>query len=370
MVEAPKEIKEDLQDNLQKTPEMAWREDDEEEESSSWRTKKILLYVVEAIVGIAIFVVIVRFLTRDKAPVKENMQFVFNDQSGNQVQLWSWENIKDSEWSYLFDATGTNALTQKDTWLAQVGTGLAQNDTWLMQEEVTGLTHAETGLTQVQVQYKDCITPWKSVVKHWDYTLAYQQRTDVPNICNVEKRSCNNGKLYGTFAQWSCQENFTYEYTRIQATSSQTKPQNDLIQPSKYPPNYNAQFDEKGRLISWWTNWGSDTSRNNSNTQWSQSTKPSTTQVSPSEKSPCVTPWGEVVLNGQFIKTYKEPEVSTKCETELRFCINGVLKWSFQYRTCSYVNINDTKLPDAPTADATTQWGWGIWSTFKNFFGL
>jgi hypothetical protein len=38
----------------------------------------------------------------------------------------------------------------------------------------------------------DCITPWNNVIKDGEYVLAYQQRDDVPTICNVQRRSCSD----------------------------------------------------------------------------------------------------------------------------------------------------------------------------------
>jgi hypothetical protein len=43
---------------------------------------------------------------------------------------------------------------------------------------------------------KDCISPsGESTVLHGDFMIAYQQRTDVTSVCNVEKRYCNDGVL-------------------------------------------------------------------------------------------------------------------------------------------------------------------------------
>lgn len=43
-------------------------------------------------------------------------------------------------------------------------------------------------------------------MEHGASVLAYQQRTDAPNICNIQRRSCWNGKLSGSFTQRSCDE--------------------------------------------------------------------------------------------------------------------------------------------------------------------
>jgi hypothetical protein len=44
--------------------------------------------------------------------------------------------------------------------------------------------------------YENCITPWETVVKHGESVIAYEQRTDASNVCNAQRRTCNNGVLY------------------------------------------------------------------------------------------------------------------------------------------------------------------------------
>lgn len=43
-------------------------------------------------------------------------------------------------------------------------------------------------------------------MEHGASVLTYQQRADAPNICNIQRRSCWNGKLSGSFTQRSCDE--------------------------------------------------------------------------------------------------------------------------------------------------------------------
>ena len=43
-------------------------------------------------------------------------------------------------------------------------------------------------------------------MEHGASVLAYEQRADSPNICNIQRRSCWNGKLSGSFTQRSCDE--------------------------------------------------------------------------------------------------------------------------------------------------------------------
>lgn len=78
----------------------------------------------------------------------------------------------------------------------------------------------------------DCITPWREKVKNQDFVLAYQQRTDVKTICNIEKRVCMSGTLGGSFLQPSCKEDVVYDYHRAEVVSYNQKVLNEYIQPA------------------------------------------------------------------------------------------------------------------------------------------
>lgn len=52
----------------------------------------------------------------------------------------------------------------------------------------------------------------------------------------------------------------------------------------------------------------------------------------------CTTPWWDVLSNGQYTMAFAEPSASfpTTCRSELRYCIDGVLQWTFTNRDCNY----------------------------------
>ena len=60
---------------------------------------------------------------------------------------------------------------------------------------------------------KDCLTPRKSIIKHWDFVIAYEQRKDIPNFCNAEKRYCNDWNLEWSFLEKECNGKIEYQYT-------------------------------------------------------------------------------------------------------------------------------------------------------------
>lgn len=342
----------------------------EEEEEQSWiKRKKIGIYIGEFALWLAVFIAIIWIIWKqtDKQP---EMDFVFTDESWNtqSVPVNSTWPVNAWDFSYLFWGSGWEIVTTlpATSWTLiteEIPEELVweQTSSWL-------ISTTETFSWVTFLLAKDCVTPWNTTVQHGDYTLAYQQRTDVPNVCNIEKRICTNGILYWSYTQWSCKEDIVYEYDRIVATSAHVKENGDLIQPSKYPVNDDKKFNEQGKLIQWASSDDTITDRVNYDNWWSQSTSSTTSQSQPVPNASCVAPWWVTISHGQFVKAYKEATTSKECEVELRFCVNGVLKWSYEYTTCTYKNMNDTVLPDSPDASSNSNNGGWIWNMISNFF--
>jgi len=183
-----------------------------------------------------------------------------------------------------------------------------------------------------QDQSKVCITPWWEYLAHWDFVLAYEQRKDVDNLCNVQRRFCFDWKLNWTYLQKSCKEHTVYSYIKPEAISYTQKQIDDFVQPNQPSLSW-ANFDTHGKInwnldpIDVWWNAGS----------WRPSEFVSTSQTPISNKY-CITPWGERVKNWQFIKAYKAPIwlIDLPCDVELRLCVSGQLKWEYINRTCTF----------------------------------
>ncbi|MDD3262723.1 MAG: hypothetical protein PHR61_02650 [Candidatus Absconditabacteria bacterium] len=183
-----------------------------------------------------------------------------------------------------------------------------------------------------QDQLKVCITPWGEYVANGDFVLAYEQRKDVDNLCNVQRRFCYDGILDGTYIQKSCKENTLYSYVKPDAISYTQKPVDTFVQPNQ-PSLSGANFDTHGKIDG----------TTNSIDVWGLpgSGRPvdivSTSQTSLSN-TVCITPWGEKIKNGQFVKAYKSSIglIDLPCEVELRMCVGGNLKGYYENRTCTF----------------------------------
>lgn len=68
------------------------------------------------------------------------------------------------------------------------------------------------------------MSPWGYEMEHGASVLAYEQRADAPNVCNIQRRSCWNGKLSGSFTQRSCDESLG----KVEKSSFVTKNQTEL----------------------------------------------------------------------------------------------------------------------------------------------
>ena len=204
---------------------------------------------------------------------------------------------------------------------------------------------------------KDCETPRWIKLKDKESILAYQQRSDVPDICNVQRRTCNDWVLDWSFTQQACNEKATYTYnttsiknnTNKETTSntvSYTKKtvvsyndisKNDLIQTPKYTKNEWAKFDKNWKLNKWNGQPKTIIWNNQEPLIWEYD---SLEQINKWYYN-CISPRWEVVQHWQFIRAYNFPFwfTNASCEVELRLCVDWELKWSFNYKECQYLDV-------------------------------
>ena len=285
---------------------------------------------------------------------------------------WGMENEQGthgaaSDWSYLFEDEETDQQVYLPTQGSSSGQQLPssdelpstmdQNPSWSVEKDFlpvddaddifdenvswTGKIWLSTGTVLVSswvswslVPEKEyvCITPWGEYVAEKDFVLAYEQRKDVNNLCNVQKRYCVKWKLTWSYLQKSCKENTIYSYVKPEAVSYAQDPVDPFIQPNE-PSLSGANFD---------THWKINGTTSVVDTWWSPSSgRPTdTTSVGqmPTTQKRCTTPWGAFVPNGQFVKAYKSSVglIDLPCEVEIRLCAGGKLKWSYTNRTCTF----------------------------------
>lgn len=205
------------------------------------------------------------------------------------------------------------------------------------------------------LEYQWCMSPWGYEMEHGASVLAYQQRADTPNICNIQRRSCWNGKLSGSFTQRSCDEslgkvekssfvtkNLPFDQTELQGNvAAQEVRRNKLraewfIQPSKTAANADAHFNLLGHV-----------GKNPDPTTVGVPSTPKVNeepwvQPTPQSKTSCLTPWWEKVKAGQFVKAYrfKNGFTDIPCQVQIRICADGDLEGSYQHASCKPWNTS------------------------------
>lgn len=88
-----------------------------------------------------------------------------------------------------------------------------------------------------------CMTPWGYEIDHGASVLAYQQRADAPHICNLQRRTCKNGKLSGSFTQSSCDESLQGNTKHLSYLTLNEQKLSEFIQPPQEAKNQNADFN-------------------------------------------------------------------------------------------------------------------------------
>lgn len=250
-----------------------------------------------------------------------------------------------NEFDFLFSDTGTSNGSVNTTpssvssWtiVYSWATTLPNNSVVDSSSDVGPKTSSISVKTPVINQWVSCTTPWWEKVQSQDFVLAYQQRTDVNSLCNVQKRTCINWKLSGSYIQQSCKEDLKYEYTEVTPVAVNDPNKVDpFIQPSGASLS-GAKFDSHGKINT--TTQAIDTW---SNTSWSVKTTTGdyVTNLQTPNMSSCITPWWSAVRLGQFVKAYKLPVwlIDMPCEVEIRLCTADGLKWSFKQASCTYRN--------------------------------
>ncbi len=202
--------------------------------------------------------------------------------------------------------------------------------------------------------YVDCMTPWGYKIEHGESVLAYQQLKNTPNICNIERRFCWNGKLSGTYTQQWCSVNEDYSYEiswQANIVHHEEKPKWETKQNSDWSVTVVKKeiwtdflFDRPSRTYTY-------DAYTNDNPIVSE-----TPEVDQTERvhRDCTTPRWEKVEHGQFIYAYRHANgfSDSRCEMQIRLCSMWKLKWSYTNPTCK---TRDTSfidwINDSPTWD-------------------
>lgn len=313
--------------------------------------RKLLWLILSIIVAIILFILLVAFFPSRKKTVNIiNMKYVFVDSSGNEYdvfQKWHWA-PEDRSFLFQKDYVGeseedyNNKISNNETW---------DNELWHNLNPDNPFNLPEWAIEKPLP--KDCETPRWVKIKDKESILAYEQRSDTPDICNVQRRTCNNWILDGSFTQPACNEKVTYTYNRSNnidkeegSTVTYTKKavlshndvaKNELIQTPKYTKNEWAKYDKNWKLVKWSEE---PTTVIGKNEEPTISDIDSVEQINKTYYN-CKSPRWEIVQHWQFIRAYELPYwfTNASCNVELRLCVDWELKWSYTYKDCEYLDV-------------------------------
>ena len=336
--------------------------------------RRLIGFILSVITAAILFILLVAFFPSKKKSVDiVNMSYIFVDDDWTEHNVFEPIHWSAMDWSFLFKNRNNeeekqnkwekwNILWNIDyVWETDIDTWNSSNqikETWNSEN-----THLDPNnpfnLPEWAIEKplpKDCKTPRGITIKHKESILAYQQRSDVPDICNVQRRTCNDWVLDWSFTQPACNEKVIYTYTNsndnnksnkeTNNTVSYTKKtvishndvsKNELIQTPKYTKNEWAKYDKNWKLNGWNGQPKTVIWSNQETLIWEDD---SIEQVNKWHYN-CISPRWEVVQHWQFIRAYDFPFwfTNASCEVELRLCVDWELKWSFNYKECQYLDV-------------------------------
>jgi len=383
--------------------------------------RRLIGFILSVIVAAILFILLIWiFPSRKKSVDIVNMSYIFIDTDWTEYNIFEPVHWSAIDWSFLFwkndesndedtveETKNTVENTMKEynvlwnidyVWDDEASTWVIYKsaNVWDTQELSWLNPNNPFNLPEWAIEkpaYKDCETPRWVTLKHKESILAYQQRTDVPDICNVQRRTCNNWVLDWTFTQPACDERVFYSYwnktskqitsetsnvvsyTRNKVISYNDKSvQSELIQPSKFAKNEKAEFDENWKLK---TGVKQPITDRQSGDEWLIVEQDSKEQVNVRHYN-CQAPWWEIVQHWQFVRAYELPFwfTNASCRVELRLCVDWELMWSYTYNKCQYLDVTYEEYSNVyePTTeqnweheitDKKKQW---FWQWLRNLF--
>lgn len=339
--------------------------------------KTILWWILVTITAVVIFCVGIMLIPMQKKVVETvELTYIFVDEDGNEYDIFEPVHGAATDRSFLFededwwiswlqinDVKENNLeIPNKDylseiieSWNNQISNDKDLQDKIeeLLVKDIPTTEQIETNEKFVEIidekVYKSCQTPWNRTIKHWESVIAYEQREDVPSVCNAQRRTCNDWFLGGSFVQSSCKEDVEYKYTRVRAISYNERKVSDLVQTPKYAKNDGAEFDTDGKINP--ESREPQTSRDNTINDGIYNE--SEVELKRQSYYSCTSPWWEVVQHWQFVKAYESPLWFTDqpCKVELRLCLNWSLNGRYSYKTCQAKGI---------TSQDYRWWNWDV----------
>ena len=262
------------------------------------------------------------------------------------VETWNSNDVNNDGKSEDNDLQIAKAFTFIEEWRVLPGL-VSRNDLYFGDsKEVTAYndTNLDTskdkktwGVTIID-DYEACMTPWWYKIQHWESVLAYKQKADAPDICDIERRFCWKWKLSGTYTQEWCSVNNDYTYEQWWDVKP-VKKTSDGFNWKSTRQNSDGSVSVKDNNIGWgyiadrpsytYTNFISDWKGN------VRAEKPAVNQTTRKYRD-CTSPWWEKVTHWDFVQAFKHANwfSDAPCEMQIRLCTMWELMWTYTESTC------------------------------------
>lgn len=331
--------------------------------NTNQRTMKTLFWWTFAIIMATIIFCVGIILIPMQTKIAETIEltYIFVDENNIKYDIFEPVHGAATDWSFLFEENNNTGVVLNENitksgnitnidYLSNMNEVITTGELKL-EDKIKEMENNQTGVNldvlikevdtiKKEIEnktYSGCLAPWKTIIEHGESVIAYEQRKDAPSICNAQRRICNDGILNGSYTQWACKEDVEYRYTRVKVTSENNKVPWELIQNPWYAKNDGAEFNTDGKI--------------NPNIQKPKSErdnsikdgkiKDKNIKLWKNNYYNCVTPWGEIVQHGQFVKAYQSQLwfVDEKCQVELRLCLNWKLNGRYDNKKCEYTGV-------------------------------
>ncbi len=171
-------------------------------------------------------------------------------------------------------------------------------------------------------KHQTCLTPLLTSIHNVEFVYAYDNASNSNSTdCNVQKRSCINGKLSGSYQHKSCTintnstNNSLIHITSLPSTIFQGMPLVSLpyvrpISESVYD-TFRLNYNNSQSSSNWWQNY--------------------------IEFADCTTPRWTSIKHHKRVIAYRLPTetANSLCNPEPRVCRDGILWWTYTYPSCS-----------------------------------
>jgi hypothetical protein len=277
----------------------------------------------------------------------DELYYIVREESWNDESKLIIEKIEDSE--YSSDLSAKIFTFTEDGWVLPIlvsrdklnlknssGLPIAYIDnSWYTYESAK---NNSSGVTIIG-DFADCMTPWWYKIDHGDSVLAYQQMDNAPNICNIERRFCRNGKLSWTYTQQWCSVNKNYTYEKwgeaVVNTGNDSSKNNWREWDVKQNPDWSVTVNKPLWTWSFVFDRPSQTSTPEYHVSDNVKVDEEIEQTKRAHRD-CTAPWWEKVKHGQFVQAFKHANWFTDapCEMQIRLCSMWNLMGAYTESTC------------------------------------